>query len=125
MTALQDARAHLRKAQEFLDAATINLESKLFNAATSNAVSCGINAKDAICLKLTRRSEKSETHSDAAAELKRAGGAAAVLTPTLSRLLRMKSRSQYQAASVARGDATRALGWARRIYDGATEIVVA
>ncbi len=123
MTALQDAKAHLQKAAEFLNAATITLDNELFNAATSNAVSCGVNAKDAICLKLTGRSDKMENHSDAAAELKRASATASVLGPTLTRLLGMKSRSQYQTASVARADATKALEWAQRMYDGAKEIV--
>lgn len=50
MTALSDARAHLRKAREFLEAAELNLDFELNNAATSSAVTGGINAKDAVCL---------------------------------------------------------------------------
>jgi hypothetical protein len=45
---LDDARAHLAKAQEFLAAAEFTLDLDLFNAATSSAVSSGINSKDAI-----------------------------------------------------------------------------
>jgi uncharacterized protein (UPF0332 family) len=55
VTALSEARAHLRKAKEFLTAAEFSLDLDLFNAATSNAVTSGINAKDAICLRLTGR----------------------------------------------------------------------
>ena len=51
MPALDDSRAHLRKAEQFLAAAEVNLDHDLFDAVTSNTVSCGINAKDAICLK--------------------------------------------------------------------------
>lgn len=123
MSALQDARAHLEKASEFLNAATMTFDRGLFNAATSNAVSCGINAKDAICLKLTGRSDKTESHSEAAAELTRAGPAAALIAPTLTRLLGMKSKSQYQSTSVARADATKALRWAQRMHEAAKEIV--
>lgn len=47
MNALATARAHLAKAREFLDAADVELSGELYNAATSNAVLAGINAKDA------------------------------------------------------------------------------
>jgi uncharacterized protein (UPF0332 family) len=123
MGALQDAKAHLGKAEEFLAAAEINVDLDLFNAATSNAVSCGMNAKDAICLKLTGRTDKTENHDEAAEELKRAGAVAAGLAPTLRRLLGSKSKSQYQTASVAKTEAMRAIEWARRMYAGAKEIV--
>ena len=53
MTALADARSHLAKAREFLEAARSSHEQDMFNAAASNAVIAGINAKDAICLRLT------------------------------------------------------------------------
>ncbi len=42
-----DAIVHLRKASEFLEAAQAALASDWSNAATSNAVTAGINAKDA------------------------------------------------------------------------------
>lgn len=52
-TPLQDAKAHLVKAQEFLAAAESEVSAERYNAATSNAVLSGINSKDAICLTLT------------------------------------------------------------------------
>lgn len=64
MSALRDARAHLAKAQEFFDAAELTLDLDLYNAATSNAVTSGINSKDAICLKLTGKTDKTENHVD-------------------------------------------------------------
>lgn len=45
MSALRDARAHLGRAQEFFDAAELTLDLDLYNAATSNAVTSGINSK--------------------------------------------------------------------------------
>lgn len=48
MSALTEARAHLAKAREFLDAAELSLEVDLYNAASSNAVISGINSKDAV-----------------------------------------------------------------------------
>lgn len=124
MGALEEARGHLQKADEFLAAAESNLELDLCNAATSNAVSAGINAKDAICLKLTGRSGKADRHGEAVDELRRAGAEGARLAPTMARLLKLKNRSQYQAASVASTDAARAVEWARRMCVEAKEIVV-
>ena len=55
MTPSNDAKAHLAKSQEFLASAEDNLALGRLNAATSDAVISGIDAKDAICLKLTGR----------------------------------------------------------------------
>ena len=124
MTALSDARAHLRKAREFLEAAELNLDSQLYNAATSSAVTSGINAKDAVCLALTGTTSKSEDHTDAVAELRGAGPASRPLATSLGRLLKLKHKSQYQADDVARGDAIKAVGWATALVDGAAAIVL-
>jgi len=123
MSALHDARAHLEKAREFLDAARVNLEWEHFNAATSNAVVSGINSKDAICLRLTGTTRKADNHNEAVAELKAAGPAGAKLDPTLSRLLKLKTKSQYQSIAVAAGDANKAVEWAAKLLEGA-ELVV-
>lgn len=123
MTAIQEARAHLRKAEEFLDAAELAGSVGLHNAATANAVTSGINSKDAICLKLTGRTGKSESHADAVSELRRAGPATKPLATVLGRLLRLKNRSQYQTADIARADAHRAIEWARTLYDAAKTAV--
>jgi hypothetical protein len=104
---LDDARAHLAKAQEFLAAAEFTLDLDLFNAATSSAVSSGINPKDAIYLRLTGVSRKTDNHAQAVAELAQADDAGAALTQTFSRLLRMKPAAQYQASSVTPADAGR------------------
>jgi len=75
MTALDEARAHLTKAREFLEAAELTNDLELFNAAASNAVTLGINSKDAICLTLTGRTRKADNHTEGVAELKSAGPA--------------------------------------------------
>lgn len=123
MSAPSDARAHLRKAREFLEAAELNLDFDLYNAATSSAVTSGINAKDAVCLALTGTTSKSENHVDAVAELRGAGPAARPLAPTLGRLLKLKNKSQYQTVDVARSDAIKAVGWATTLVDAAAGIV--
>ncbi|WP_394289207.1 HEPN domain-containing protein [Microbacterium sp.] len=118
-----EARAHLAKAREFLAAAVASLEAEQFNAATSSAVICGINSKDAICLRLTGRTRKPDSHHEAVTELRSAGPPGAMLAPTLGRLLRLKTKSQYQSASIAMGDAARAVEWATRLLENAEEIV--
>ena len=123
MTTLDDARAHLAKAREFLAAAGFNLDLELFNAATSDAVISGINSKDAICLRLTGTTRKADGHSEAVAELKAAGPDGAVLAPALSRLLKLKTKSQSQSASIAAADATKAVEWAGRLLVGAEAVV--
>lgn len=123
MSALSDARAHLRKAREFLEAAELNMECDLYNAATSSAVTSGINAKDAICLALTGKTGKSDNHSDAVVELRAAGPATKSLATTLGRLLKLKNKSQYQTLDVARADAAKALEWATALVEGAAGIV--
>lgn len=123
MTVLTDARAHLKKAKEFLDAAELNLDVGMFNAATSSAVTAGINAKDAMCLALTGRTNKTDNHADAATELRAAGAATKRHATTLGRLLKLKNKAQYQSVDVARSDAVKAVGWATTLVDGATEIV--
>ena len=123
MSALAEARAHLVKAKEFLDASGLALDAGLFNAAASDAVVSGINSKDAICLALTGRSNKSDDHAAAVAELRRAGRAGAQLDATFKRLLNVKSRSQYQTASVRHRQAADALSWAERMYTAARSVV--
>ena len=73
MSALTDAKAHLAKAREFLEAAELNNDLALYNAATSNAVTSGVNSKDAICLKLSGWTGKSENHAEVIIELKSTG----------------------------------------------------
>ena len=123
MTRLDDARAHLAKAREFLEAAQVSHDLGLYNAATSDAVISGINSKDAVCLRLTGRTRKSDHHTDAVTELKAAGPAGAGLAPTLSRLLKLKTKSQYQSESIAAADAARAIEWATRLLEGAETVV--
>lgn len=87
MSPLNEARLHLQKAREFLEAAKLNLEAGLHNPATSDAVLSGINAKDAICLKLVGRTNKTQNHNEAPEELERAGKRAGELATTLKRLI--------------------------------------
>jgi uncharacterized protein (UPF0332 family) len=123
MTVSEETQLHLAKAREFLEAAEASRERKLYNAATSNAIISAINSKDAICLALTGRTSKSDSHADAVPELKRAGPAGADLSLTLNRLLKLKTRSQYAPFSVAPSSANKAVEWAQRMFTGARDVV--
>ncbi len=122
MAALDEARAHLAKAREFLETAELTNDLALYNAAASNAVTSGINSKDAIRLALTGRTRKSDNHAEAVAELKTAGPAGRACGTTPSRLL--TSKSQYQAAPVSAADAARSIDWAARLLESAQSVAV-
>lgn len=123
MSPLNEAHLHLRKAQEFLEAAKLNLEAGLHNPAASDAVLSGINSKDAICFKLVGRTGKTQNHNEAATELEKAGKRAKELAPALRRLIGLKSKSQYQTVSISPKDAANAVEWAKKLLNGAVEIV--
>ncbi|MEK7409866.1 MAG: HEPN domain-containing protein [Actinomycetota bacterium] len=123
MGALEEAKQYLAKAREFLEAAQVNFDLDLFNAATSNAVTSGINAKDAICSKVTGRTGKSDDHNTAVDELRRSGPDVKSLAPTLRRLLTLKQKAQYQEMSVSAADAKHAVRWAELIYEKAQIVV--
>jgi uncharacterized protein (UPF0332 family) len=122
-TPLQQAKEHLAKAREFLEAAKISRDFEMFAPAVSAAVTSGINSKDAICLRLTGRTGKTENHQMAIAELKAAGPAGAQLATTFDRLLKVKPKAQYQTKKMTLDEAEKAVQWAQRMYDGAEAVV--
>jgi len=128
MAAPSDARAHLAKAREFFTVAELNLDLELYNVAASDAVISGINSKDAICLRLTGTTAKTENHAAAAAELRTAGGSGPhgsttkQMATVLGRLLKLKSKSRYQTIDVAHADAAKAVEWAQKMLDGASSV---
>jgi uncharacterized protein (UPF0332 family) len=123
MSYVADAKAHLDKAREFLESARDEHDFERYNAAVSAPVVSGIDTKDAICLKTTRKTNKTENHSEAIRELKSSGPAGASLQSTFRRLLALKPKSQYQTMSVSAASAREAVNWAQRMYDVATEVV--
>jgi hypothetical protein len=125
VTPLQTARGHARKAQEFLDEAHAALHRGHVNVSASNAIIAGINAKDAICLALVGVTSKTADHAQAVPELRRVGKLGAELAPVLDRLLRSKTRSQYQsvAVAVAVSDAEAAIRQAQRLVAAAVSLV--
>jgi uncharacterized protein (UPF0332 family) len=123
VTYLTDAKAHLDEAREFLESARDDYDFERYNAAVSSAVASSINSKDAICLKTTRKTTKTENHNEAVSELRTSGPDGASLEATFRRLLGLKPKSQYQATPVSASNARDAVGWAQRMYDVATTVV--
>lgn len=80
-------------------------------AAASSSVLASINAKDAICLRLTGRTGKSDDHRSAVPELAAAGHAGKALKSTFRRLLGLKTTAQYQAAPTPRRRSSGRPGW--------------
>lgn len=76
-----------------------------------------------MCLRLTGKTGKGDNHLEAVAELRATGSVGADLAPTLSRLIKLKTKSQYSALNVAASDAAKALDWAERLLNAAQEIV--
>lgn len=122
MSRRDQARAHLDKAAEYLDAARVVLDHGFHNATCSLAVTSGINAKDAICLLSVGHSDKSDQHDAAIAELRKSGPVGAALAPTLDRLLSKKAKSQYSSISMTPSDAEDATKRAARLFDAATDL---
>jgi len=119
----REALAHLGKAQEFLDAAEAANTEGWTNAATSNAVTAGINAKDAICFLLSGQSVAAENHREAVAELRRLGASTREAANALDRLLGLKDRAQYDRRDVPKVDANAALRRAHLLVDTATRLL--
>jgi uncharacterized protein (UPF0332 family) len=123
MGALEEAKNHLKKAREFLEAAQATCDLNLYDAAASNAVIAGINSKDAICLKVVGRTDKSENHNAALNELSRSGPDGKSVAPIFSRLLALKPKAQYAPGSVSAAEAKRAVEWAELLYEKAHSVV--
>ena len=123
MSALRDARLHMDKAREFLEAAEANHDLDLYNAAASAAVTSGINSKDAVCLATKGATGRSDNHTDAVGELRRSGPIGAAIASTFNRLLGVKTRAQYQTRATTAKASQDALIWAERMYEAAQRAV--
>jgi uncharacterized protein (UPF0332 family) len=129
MTVLEDAKIHVIRAREFLDAADVDRSHELYNVAISNAVISGINSKDAMCLTLVRASTKTANHTNAVGELEPAGAMTRRASITvrlaglLEQLLGIKTRARYEPYRFTHDDATLAIDQAQQLLDGAVKIV--
>jgi hypothetical protein len=103
----------LEKAAEFLLMAEFALEGGCFDAATSLAVTSGINSGDVLCLSRLKALPSGQDHGDTVRILRKNGFDQASML--LGRLLGVKSKAQYSLGRCTRGDAEAAVKRADRI----------
>ena len=124
MSAAQ-ARAYVSKAEEYLSAASSELDAGRVIAATSLAIHAGINAADAVTgIRLGQRAA-GQDHDEALVLLRTAGPDGTAVAKELARLLPMKTRAEYEPDNIPRSDATKAVERARRIVEVARRIAAA
>ena len=102
-------RAYAGKAQEYADAASSELESKRYIAATSLAIHAAINAADAVCGARLGRRAAGEDHDQVLTLLKQAGPDGASVEKELRRLLPLKTKAEYEPDDIAAGVAKKAV----------------
>ncbi|MGQ0623453.1 MAG: HEPN domain-containing protein [Sporichthyaceae bacterium] len=108
------ARAYLAKAEEFLAAASDEVEAGRSIAATSLAIHAAINASDAVTgLRIGRRAVGPD-HNQVLALLKEAGKDGAEVELNLGRLLPLKTKAEYEPDDIPTSEASRAVERAAR-----------
>lgn len=108
-------RAYVAKAEEYLSAATAELDADRPIAATSLAIHAGINAADAVTgVRLGVRAA-GQDHDEAIGLLRTAGPDGVAVAKELGRILPMKTRAAYEPDDIPRSDAAKAVERARRL----------
>ena len=111
---LQQARAYLGKAEEYVEAASAELEAGRSIAAASLAVHAGINAADAVTgMRLGQRAA-GQNHDEVLALLRQAGPDGTAIERDLLRLLPLKTKAEYDPDDVPKATARKAVEWAQR-----------
>lgn len=105
----------MAKSEEFLLAAELMLDEKLFDVATSLAVSAAINASDAIILEKTGSIPSGPDHNQAVIMLRKATDLATARQ--LQSAIGLKDKAQYRIARCTRADADSAVKAARRLLN--------
>lgn len=94
MTASQ-ARRYLAKAEEYVEAASSELDAQQGIAATSLTIHAAINAADAVCgVRLGQRAA-GQDHDQVLVLLKKAGNDGVEVEKELRRLLPLKTKAEY------------------------------
>lgn len=117
-----EARAYLAKAEEFLDASRAALEAQQATAATSLAIHAAINAADVVTgLRIGQRASGRD-HRQALSLLRQAGKDGSEVEKNLTRLLQVKTRTEYEPDAVALSEAARAVDRATRCVQTARRV---
>jgi len=114
-------------AQSFLDTAELVLEDTTregyANVSGALAVLAGIAIADAVCCEVLGRRHRGEDHRAASELLRQAAQVGGRLAQDLDRLLAIKDKTSYQSGFLARADARKAVGWARRMIEVGAEVL--
>lgn len=110
---LADARARLRDAEAFLEAADTSGHA---DVKATNAIHAAIAAADAICCIALRQRSAGGSHSIAVELL---GGVDTSLAATLGRLLNRKQQAAYEARDISAKDATTCIRQATTVVEAA------
>lgn len=102
------------KAQEYGEAASNELDSQRYIAATSLAIHAAINAADAVCGARLGKRAAGEDHNQVLTLLKQAGTDGAAAEKELRRLLPLKTKTEYEPDDIAAGVAKKAVERAQR-----------
>lgn len=117
-------RSYLGKAEEYLAAATSELDAGRPIAATSLAIHAAINAADAVTGHRTGRRAAGPDHDQVRLLLREAGKDGAELEKDLARLLPLKTKAEYDPDEVPVAEARRAVERARRCVAVARRVVI-
>jgi hypothetical protein len=117
-------RGRLRKATQFVDAATLiadqaDGEADVADAFVTLCIHAGIAASDVICCARLGQYAQGEDHSEAVALLGKADSGSA---KHLRVLLGMKTRAEYSHASVTASDTKRAIRAAEALVETARRV---
>ena len=115
--------AYVRKAEEFLVAAAVELNAGRAIAATSLAIHAAVNAADALTGARLGRRAAGQDHDELLTLLDEAGPDGIAIARDVVRLLPMKTRSDYEPDDVPQRAATKAVERARRCVSIAHRVV--
>jgi HEPN domain len=118
-------RRYMAKAEEYLAAATTELEANRPIAATSLAIHAAINAADAVTGHRIGRRAAGQDHAEVSPRLREAGKDGAELDKDLARLLPLKTKAEYEPDGVRLSEARRAVERAKRCVLVARRVVPA
>ena len=117
------ARRYLAKAEEYVEAASSELDAQRGIAATSLAIHAAINAADAVCgVRLGERAA-GQDHDEVLVLLKKAGEDGAEVAKELRRLLPLKTKAEYDPDDIPLSTASRAVARAQRCVAVARRVV--
>jgi hypothetical protein len=117
--------SYIAKAEEYLAAATTELEANRSIAATSLAIHAAINAADAVTGHRIGHRAAGPDHAEVRAVLREADKDGVELDRELARPLPLKTKAEYEPDEVRLSEARRAVERARRCVLVARQVVAA